>query len=86
MTGIRNNMSLIIRLDVFVTVTIISWKSDNPASMVHKVENIEYTMVFLDFFEAAIQRWSQEKVFWKHAANLQENTHAEVCENTGVLM
>ena len=28
--------------------------------------------------EAAIQRWSCQKVFWKNAANLQENTHAEV--------
>ena len=28
--------------------------------------------------EAAIQRCSWEKVFWKYAANLQENTHAEV--------
>ena len=25
--------------------------------------------------EAAFQRCSQEKVFWKHAASLQENTH-----------
>ena len=28
--------------------------------------------------QAAIQRCSVEKVFWKHAASLQENTHAEV--------
>ena len=28
--------------------------------------------------EAAILRYSKEKLFWKHAANLQENTHAEV--------
>ena len=28
--------------------------------------------------EAAIQRCSWENVFWKHAANLQENTHVEV--------
>ena len=28
--------------------------------------------------ETAIQRCSWEKVFWKYAANLQENTHAEV--------
>ena len=28
--------------------------------------------------EAAIQRCSYEKVFWKYAANLQENTHDEV--------
>ena len=28
--------------------------------------------------EAAIQRCSAEKVFWKYAAKLQENIHAEV--------
>ena len=28
--------------------------------------------------EAAVQRYSQEKVLWKYGANLQENTHAEV--------
>ena len=28
--------------------------------------------------EAAVQRCSYENVFWKYAANLQENTHAEV--------
>ena len=28
--------------------------------------------------EAVTQMCSTEKVFWKHAANLQENTHAEV--------
>ena len=28
--------------------------------------------------EAATQRCSFEKVFWKYASNLQENTHAEV--------
>ena len=28
--------------------------------------------------EAVVQRRSEEKVFWKYAANLQENTHAEV--------
>ena len=28
--------------------------------------------------EAATQRCSSEKVFWKYAANLQDNTHAEV--------
>ena len=27
--------------------------------------------------EAALQTCSLEKVFWKYAANLQENTHAE---------
>ena len=28
--------------------------------------------------EPAIQKGSVEKVFWKYAANFQENTHAEV--------
>ena len=28
--------------------------------------------------EAATQRCSLEKVYWKYAANLQENTHAEM--------
>ena len=30
------------------------------------------------YSEAVLQRCSWEKVFWKYAANLQENTHAEV--------
>ena len=38
--------------------------------------------VFINWFikvpEAATQRCSEKKVFWKYAANLQENTHAEV--------
>ena len=28
--------------------------------------------------EAAIQRCSYKKVFWKYAANLRDNTHAKV--------
>ena len=28
--------------------------------------------------KAALQSCSLEKVFWKHAANIQENTHVEV--------
>ena len=34
--------------------------------------------VWIDHLEAATQRCSSEKVLWKYAANLQENTHAEV--------
>ena len=30
------------------------------------------------YSEAAVQKYSYEKVFWKYAANLQENTYAEV--------
>ena len=32
--------------------------------------------------ETAVRRCSWEKVFWKYAANLQENTHAEVWNRT----
>ena len=32
----------------------------------------------IEYKEAVTQRCSYEKVFWKYAANLQENTHAEV--------
>ena len=30
------------------------------------------------YSEAATQKCSLEKVFWKYAANLQQSTHAEV--------
>ena len=33
---------------------------------------------FYIFAEAGVRRCSYEKAFWKFAANLQENTHAEV--------
>ena len=39
--------------------------------------NIAATEYFQSL-EAAIQRCSCKNVFWKYAANLQENTHAEV--------
>ena len=32
----------------------------------------------LKIAEAALHRCSHEKVFWKYAGKLQENTHAEV--------
>ena len=34
-------------------------------------------IMFLYKTEAALQRCSEEKVFWKYAANLQEYTHVE---------
>ena len=37
-----------------------------------------YFSVKLTSTEAVIQRCSYEKLFWKYAANLQENTHAEL--------
>ena len=36
------------------------------------------TIPFQPLSEAALQRSSYEKLFWKTAANLQVNTHAEV--------
>ena len=51
-----------------------------------KMNKLEFPIEFLEAAfsrysqstEAAIQRCSYEKVFWKYAANSQENTHAEV--------
>ena len=40
--------------------------------------NLERWFLIKKIAEAALQRSSQEKVFWKYAAILQENTHAEV--------
>ena len=34
--------------------------------------------------EAAVQRSSYKKLFWKYAANLQEDTHAKVHSGMGV--
>ena len=36
------------------------------------------TLVFPMGTKSALRRRSYEKVFWKYAANLRENTHAEV--------
>ena len=47
------------------------WEDDSPYLKTKKLENTE----------AVVQRCSYEKVFWKYAANLQENTHAEVKVN-----
>ena len=35
-------------------------------------------LVKLETSEAAVLRCYEEKMLWKYAANLQENTHAEV--------
>ena len=37
--------------------------------------SLSYSLLFS---EADLLRWSYEKQFWKHASNLQENTHAVV--------
>ena len=38
------------------------------------IASLDNFKIWLSFLEAALY----EKVFWKYAANLQENTHAEV--------
>ena len=40
--------------------------------------HIKYLGMKLVATEAAIQSGSYKKLFWKYAANFQENTHAEV--------
>ena len=40
--------------------------------------NITSIIAFITIAEAVTQRCCYEKVFWKYAANLQENTHGEV--------
>ena len=40
--------------------------------------SIEVEIILLQITEAAVNRCSLEKVFWKYAANLQQNSHAEV--------
>ena len=47
-------------------------KTFNFINMRKSLENIKW------YSEAATQRCSYEKVFWKNAPNLQENTHPEV--------
>ena len=42
------------------------------ASQIHSIQRTT---------EAALRRCSQEKVFWKYAANLQENTYAEYLQD-----
>ena len=51
----------------------ISWKTN--LTLISVYLNIKFQLVFS---EAAVQRCSQEKAFWKYVANLLENTHAEV--------
>ena len=66
--------------------TCWKWQLRKSIDFVTRVES--YTMKMIVFVwnevikedqhsEAATQRCSLEKVFWKYAANLQENTHAE---------
>ena len=43
-----------------------------------KNENHHILLNRITATEAAFQRCSYEKVFWKYVADLQENTHTEV--------
>ena len=43
----------------------------------NKTFKIGYYLIYLQIPEAAFERCSKEKVIWKYAANLQENTHVE---------
>ena len=39
---------------------------------------VSISIVFVPLLEAALQSCSYKRLFWKYAANLLENTHAEV--------
>ena len=45
--------------------------------MKYNIQCLETHLGPYDNTEAAVQRCSLEKVFWKYAANLQKNTHAK---------
>ena len=47
-------------------------------SFLYYGNNVKKLFLCYEISEAATQRCSQEKLFWKYAANLQENTRAEV--------
>ena len=44
----------------------------------YRIAHFSCFPVFVKVTEAALHKCSWEKVFWKYAANLQENTHTEV--------
>ena len=50
---------------------VLTWKKSN-------VHGYLYPFLFKIMIETVLQRCSYEKVFWKYAADLQENNHAEV--------
>ena len=58
-------------------------KCGGKSDRIHTQSSLKYPKVRYAFAkilatEAATQRCFQEKMFWKYAANLQENSHAEV--------
>ena len=56
------------KVDNHISIAYTCFESNNRALAFR--ENVT--------LEAAVQRCPQEKVFWKYAASVQENTHAEV--------
>ena len=62
---------------------VIQWRGELKVSDVYETNNQQnslhhYHQHALTLSEASLQRCFLEKVFWKYAANLQENTHAKV--------
>ena len=50
----------------------------NKSSTISYVQHLKISSEFyFSILEAALQRWSKEKVLRKYVANLQKNTHAE---------
>ena len=61
---------------------IIAWTDHNQGKTCCFLLKQTFQLFFFEFWEAtgaALHRCSYKKVFWKYPANLQENTHAEVC-------
>ena len=58
-----------------LTIPDVSLEKNIEALVFHRI-----LLIILENLtaEAAIQRRSYKKVFWKYAANLQENTHVKV--------
>ena len=61
-----------------VTSSTPMWSKDNPAIDINEIKNVDtFRNMQQRNSEAATRRCFLEKVFWKYAANLQENTHAQ---------
>ena len=63
-------------IKVWGTTRLFSWTA--PFSVIYKWSSPIIIRSWLLFEEAALQRYSYKKAFWKYAANLKENTHAKV--------
>ena len=67
-----------------LTAAFVIWSKIISTSMLlcifYQWKFLKFTKNCMKFLasEAAVQWWYLEKVFWKYAANLQENSHAKV--------